>query len=103
VPGCHRPPLPPRSLSLRPTAAAAVLGAMLNALAVKWGGGFFVPKGVEYELLLSASAAALALTGPGRWALDRLLPGLRAHRLGYGAGAVVLAAVIAGGVLLTRS
>lgn len=30
---------------LTPLAGAAVVGTMINALAVKWGGGFFAPKG----------------------------------------------------------
>ncbi|WP_413760618.1 DoxX family protein [Streptomyces sp. MMBL 11-3] len=85
-----------------PLAGAAVLGTMINALAVKWGGGFFAPDGVEYELVLAAAAAALALTGPGRLAVDRHLPVLRAHRLAYGAAAVALAAVLAALVLLVR-
>ncbi|MEU9487676.1 DoxX family protein [Streptomyces decoyicus] len=87
---------------LTPLAAAAVVGTMINALAVKWGGGFFAPKGVEYELLLTAGAAALALTGPGRYAIDRALPGLRAHRAVYGVAALVLGVVLAGAVLLVR-
>lgn len=87
---------------LTPLAAAAVVGTMINALAVKWGGGFFAPKGVEYELLLTAGAAALALTGPGRYALDRALPGLRAHRAVHGVAALVLGVVLAGVVLLLR-
>lgn len=87
---------------LTPLAGAAVVGTMINALAVKWGGGFFAPKGVEYELLLTVGAAALALTGPGSYAIDRFLPGLRAHRLAYGVAALLLGVVIAGGVLLVR-
>ncbi|MFF2811689.1 DoxX family protein [Streptomyces sp. NPDC058000] len=87
---------------LTPLAGAAVVGAMINALAVKWGGGFFAPQGVEYELLIVTGAAALALTGPGRYAVDRFLPGLRAHRLVYGAAALVLSAVLAAIVLLLR-
>ncbi|MDQ1033746.1 putative oxidoreductase [Streptomyces sp. V3I8] len=85
-----------------PLAGAAVLGTMINALAVKWGGGFFAPDGVEYELVLAAAAAALALTGPGRLAVDRHLPVLRAHRLVHGVAAVVLAVVLAALVLLVR-
>ncbi|MCG8968807.1 DoxX family membrane protein [Streptomyces sp. CL12-4] len=88
---------------LTPLAGAAVLGTMINALAVKWGGGFFAPEGVEYETLLAAGAAGLALTGPGRLAVDRYLPGLKEHRLVYGVIAVVLAAVLAGLVLLIRN
>ncbi|MFE0876676.1 DoxX family protein [Streptomyces smyrnaeus] len=88
---------------LTPLAGAAVFGTMLNALAVKWGGGFFAPQGVEYELLLAAGAAALTLTGPGRLAADRVLPLPRPHRLTHGVGALVLGAVLAGVVVLTRS
>ncbi|MFD9919719.1 DoxX family protein [[Kitasatospora] papulosa] len=88
---------------LTPLAGAAVLGTMINALAVKWGGGFFAPAGVEFEVLLLAGAAGLALTGPGRIAVDRFLPGLRAHRLVYGVAGVLLAAVLAALVLLVRN
>ncbi|MFC6066031.1 DoxX family protein [Streptomyces ochraceiscleroticus] len=87
---------------LTPLAGAAVLGTMVNALAVKWGGGFFAPKGVEYELLLTVAAAALTLTGPGRWAADRLLPGLRRERGAYGVAAVALGVIVAFAVLLLR-
>ncbi|MEU6116827.1 DoxX family protein [Streptomyces sp. NPDC047117] len=87
---------------LTPLAGAAVLGTMVNALAVKWGGGFFAPKGIEYELLLTAAAAALTLTGPGRWAVDRLLPGLRRDRAAYGIAAVALGLIVAFVVLLLR-
>ncbi|WP_436845296.1 DoxX family protein [Streptomyces sioyaensis] len=87
---------------LTPLAAAAVVGTMINALAVKWGGGFFAPKGVEYELLLTAGAAALVLTGPGRLAVDRFLPGLRVHRPVRGAAALALGVVMAGVMLLVR-
>ncbi|MGP3989431.1 DoxX family protein [Streptomyces sp. 3N207] len=88
---------------LTPLAGAAVFGTMLNALAVKWGGGFFAPEGVEYELLLAAGAAALTLTGPGRLAADRVLPLPRPHRLTHGVALLVLGAVLAGAVLLMRS
>ncbi|MEV7287876.1 DoxX family membrane protein [Streptomyces sp. NPDC093252] len=87
---------------LTPLAAAAVFGALLNAVALKWDGGFFAPEGYEFELLITAVAAAVALTGPGRYAVDRFLPGLRAHRLGYGAAAVAVGLVVAGAVLLAR-
>lgn len=86
-----------------PLAGAALFGTLLNVLAVRWGGGFFAPDGVEYELLLTAGAAALTLAGPGRWAADRFLPGLRAQRLTLGAGALVLGAVAAGITLLIRN
>ncbi|MGW7052404.1 DoxX family membrane protein [Streptomyces sp. NPDC054887] len=87
---------------LTPLAGAAVLGTMVNVLAVKWGGGFFAPAGVEYEVLLTAAAAALTLTGPGRYAADRFLPGLREHRPAYGAAAVAVGLLVAGATLLLR-
>lgn len=76
------------------------MGTLINAMAVKWGGGFFAPKGVEYELLLTAGAAALALTGPGRCAADRLLPVLRAHRLAHGVHGLLLGVLAAAAMLL---
>ncbi|MBL1079280.1 DoxX family membrane protein [Nocardia sp. 2] len=88
---------------LTPLAAAAILGTMINAIAVHGTDAFFAPKGFEYELVLAIGAAALALTGPGRIAVDNYLPALRNHRLVYGLAAIAVA-VIAGGVtLLIRS
>ncbi|UNO42279.1 DoxX family protein [Streptomyces sp. MST-110588] len=87
---------------LTPLAGAAIVGTMINALAVKWGGGFFSPKGVEYELLLTAVAASITLAGPGPYALDRFVPGLRTHKLTYGVAALVLAILAAGVILLIR-
>lgn len=55
------------------TRAAAVLlaGVMLGAiLFVHLQGGFFLPNGAEYALTLFAAAVALALAGPGAFALD---------------------------------
>lgn len=88
---------------LTPLAGAAVVGTMINAIAVHGAGSFFAPKGIEYELLLTAAAAAVALTGPGRYAADRFLPVLRSHRLAHGALAVALGVVIASALLLVRS
>ncbi|MFF3327857.1 DoxX family protein [Streptomyces sp. NPDC002889] len=87
---------------LTPLAGAAIVGTMINVIAVRWGSGFFAPRGIEYEILLLAAAATLTLTGPGRYALDHFIPGLRAHRLAYGAVAIVLAAVAAAVILLIR-
>ncbi|MDQ0989170.1 DoxX family protein [Streptomyces sp. V3I7] len=87
---------------LTPLAGAALVGTMINVLAVRWGGGFVAPKGIEYELLLTAGALGLTLTGPGRIAADRFLPGLRAHRLAYGITATALAVVFAVVILLVR-
>ncbi|MFE6920911.1 DoxX family protein [Nocardia sp. NPDC057663] len=87
---------------LTPLAAAAILGTMLNAIAVKWG-GFFSPKGVEYEVILAVAATSLALTGAGGFALDRFVPGLRNYKLSYGLAAIALALITAGIVLLIRN
>lgn len=88
---------------LTPLAGAALAGTLVNAIAVKLGGGFFAPQGVEYELLLTLAAVALTLTGPGRYAADRLVPALRSHRLAHGVLAVVLGVVVAAAVLLLRA
>ncbi|MEU1936875.1 DoxX family protein [Streptomyces coeruleorubidus] len=88
---------------LTPLAGAAIVGTMINAMAVKWNGGFFAPEGIEYELLLTVAAASLALTGPGRYAADRFLPFLRHHRLAHGVAAVLFATVVAGVMLLLRT
>lgn len=87
---------------LTPLAAAAVLGTMVNALGVTWDNGFLLPKGVEFTLLVAISATALALTGPGEYALDRFVPGLREHRVTYGVGAIALALVTGAVFLLIR-
>ncbi|MFD9366627.1 DoxX family protein [Streptomyces sp. NPDC060020] len=87
---------------LTPLAGAAIVGTLINAIAVHGAGAFFAPKGIEYELLLTAGAAALALTGPGRYAVDRFLPVLRGHRLAHGALAVALGVVLAAVLLLVR-
>ncbi|RJO74997.1 DoxX family protein [Nocardia panacis] len=60
-----------------PLAAGAVLAVILDAWAWKQGmePGFQynsgTPTGVELESILAGAAAALILTGPGRWSLDR--------------------------------
>ncbi|MER5931978.1 DoxX family protein [Streptomyces sp. NPDC002054] len=85
-----------------PLAAAGIVGVMINAIAVNWTGHLIGQDGVEFELLIVAGAATLALTGPGRLAVDHYLPVLRNHRLVYGALALVLAVVLAALVLLFR-
>ncbi|GHI85183.1 DoxX family protein [Streptomyces xanthophaeus] len=87
---------------LTPLAAAAVLGIMINAIALKWTGAVFGMTGVEFEALIAAAAVTLALTGPGRFAVDRFLPVLRDHRLIHGFLAIALGVLLAAVVLLLR-
>ncbi|MEV0341216.1 DoxX family protein [Nocardia sp. NPDC050713] len=89
---------------LTPLAAAAILGVMVNAIAFKWDAGFFGNKGgIEYEVLIACAAAAIALTGPGRFAVDSALPALRNYRVAYGFAAIALGMISAGIVLLARN
>jgi putative oxidoreductase len=88
---------------LTPLAGAAVVGVLANAIAVKWGGGFFAPQGVEFELFLATAAIALVVAGPGRYAVDRLVPVTRWYRPVHGLLALAFAAVTAGIVLMLRT
>lgn len=56
--------------------ALDMLGAMLL---VHLPAGFFMPNGIEFVLALFAAAAALVLTGPGRYSLDAALGRRRAE------------------------
>jgi putative oxidoreductase len=42
---------------------------------VKLHGGFFIPAGFEFELMLLGSSVTLALAGAGRFSVDALLAG----------------------------
>ena len=58
-----------------PLAAAALIGTMVVAVgSVHWGKGFFLSTGgLEYNLVLGASALGIAFTGPGALSLDTAL------------------------------
>jgi putative oxidoreductase len=88
---------------LTPLGAAAVTGSMLAATAtVTWQNGFISAKGgYEYNLVLIASALAVAFAGPGRFSLDRAL-GLPLSGWRWGVGATVLAVVTAAAVVSLR-
>ncbi|WP_447040880.1 DoxX family protein [Streptomyces sp. DSM 118878] len=84
---------------LTPLAATGVIGVMTVALTVKWRHGLWVQNdGYEYPLVLVATAAALAATGPGAWSLDAVL-GLTPYPLWWAALALVAGL---GSGLLTR-
>ncbi|WP_328907126.1 DoxX family protein [Streptomyces sp. NBC_00234] len=54
-----------------PAAGAAAAGAMAGAVAVHAPAGFFAQGGgYEYPAFLGFTAAAIGLTGPGRYSLD---------------------------------
>ncbi|MFF3734270.1 DoxX family protein [Streptomyces sp. NPDC002476] len=60
--------------ALTPVAATGAIGVMTVALTVKWPHGLWVQKdGYEYPLILIVIAAALSLTGPGRYSADQAL------------------------------
>jgi putative oxidoreductase len=60
---------------LSPLGSLAIVGTMLVAIAtVHWPNGFWnTNRGYEFNLTLIASAAAIALTGPGAYSLDQAL------------------------------
>jgi putative oxidoreductase len=60
---------------LEPVAAALMLSVMIVAAgSVHWQNGLFAAAdGIEVPLLYGVAAAALALTGPGAFSLDRVL------------------------------
>jgi putative oxidoreductase len=79
-----------------PAAAAAVGGVMVTALrTVVWRDGIKLGTG-GYELLLLASAVAIADSGPGPVSLDALLG---SERRGDRWGAATLGAAVAGSAL----
>ncbi|MEU6221651.1 DoxX family protein [Streptomyces sp. NPDC047022] len=58
---------------LTPLAAAALIGVMINAMATVTGahGLWETRGGVEYGVCIAVVALAVAMTGPGRLAVDR--------------------------------
>lgn len=78
---------------LVPLAAAAIIGDMINASWVKSEAGFWIAdEGYEYELVLIVLAVALAVTGPGVYAVDGNREWFR-NRTGGVAVAVILGVV----------
>lgn len=88
---------------LTPLGAAAVAGVMFVAIAtVHWRNGFFNTRGgYEFNLLIVATAIAMAITGPGEISIDHLA-GWTLSGPEWGLAALVISAAAAGSVLALR-
>jgi putative oxidoreductase len=88
---------------LTPLGAAAVAGVMFVAIAtVHWSNGFFnTSGGYEFNLLITATAIALAITGPGEISID-YLAGWTLAGPAWGLSALGISAAAAGSVLAMR-
>jgi putative oxidoreductase len=86
-----------------PLGAAAVAGVMFVAIAtVHWSNGFFnTSGGYEFNLLIAASAIALAFTGPGEISIDDLA-GWNLAGTEWGLAALAHSAAAAGSILAMR-
>jgi len=89
---------------LTPLGAAAIAGVMFVAIAIAhWHNGFFNSNGgYEFNLLITATAIALATTGPGEISIDHLA-GWTLAGPGWGLAALVASAAAAGSVLTMRA
>ena len=90
---------------LTPLAALGIAVVMLNAIgSVHWKNGFWnTAGGYEFPLVMLSAVVAVAVTGPGRFSLDRLL-GWDGNISGlwWGAGVLATALVVSGATLATR-
>ncbi len=85
-----------------PAAGAAAAGTMIAAASVHAPSGFFASGGgYEYPALLGVSAAAVALTGPGKWSLDSLL-GNRFNRPWMAAVGLLASSAVSTAIVLRR-
>ncbi|MEU4109548.1 DoxX family protein [Streptomyces sp. NPDC027717] len=79
---------------LTPLACAALIGVMINAMALVTApkGLWASDGGLEYNLCIAAVALGIAATGPGRLSLDRFFPwgrgGWRSAALALGLGGI---------------
>jgi putative oxidoreductase len=88
---------------LTPVAALAVATTMVVAVgSVHWRNGFWATGGgYEYNLLLWAVAVTIAMTGPGRFSIDRALGWVDNFTgLWWGVG-VAVASLVAGAIVLS--
>jgi putative oxidoreductase len=82
---------------LSPLAGAALIGVMVVAAhTVHREHGFFIVRnGWEYNLVLAVVGGTVALAGPGRFSLDRVM-GLDTALSGWVGAAIVVGGVLAG-------
>jgi putative oxidoreductase len=59
-------------LYTRLAALPLAFSMLVAGLTAHLKGGFFLPSGVEYVLVLFLASVTLALSGPGAWAVDNL-------------------------------
>jgi putative oxidoreductase len=87
-----------------PLAALGIAVVMLNAIGtVHWRKGFFVTEGgYEFNLTLLAVAVAVAMTGPGKFSLDRAI-GWDDNISGLWWGVGVFAAALAISIITLRA
>ncbi len=60
-------------LMTRLVAIPLAIDMFMAIILVHWKNGFFVPKGIEFALMLLTSSVALALAGAGAFSVDRIL------------------------------
>lgn len=73
-----------------PLASAMVVGAMTVAISTLWPKGVWAHLGgFEVPLVYALMAVGIAITGPGGWAIDALLP-FAAHGPWWALGALVV-------------
>lgn len=80
--------------ALSPLGAAIVLGTAIVIVNQTFSGGLLTGQGYEMGLLFGTVAAALAFTGPGRFAVDHQRPWARSGLI-WGVTAVVAAVLAA--------
>ncbi len=86
-----------------PVAAAAIVAVMFVAIvSVHLAKGFFAQNGgLEYPLVISSAAVAVAFTGPGAFSLDRALS-IAWQGESWGVAALVAGLLMGAAPLLTR-